>query len=89
MRAIRHRRRSIPALAALAATAVAAPVLLAAAPAAAHPREGRLARELVTEVTARGAEPHQAKLQRIAEAHGGHPAPRPPGPPPTAPKLHH
>ncbi|MFE9801174.1 hypothetical protein ACFYP6_20280 [Streptomyces goshikiensis] len=41
MRAIRHRRRSIPALAALAAAAVAAPVLLTAAPAAAHAHDQR------------------------------------------------
>ncbi|MCX4778418.1 M28 family peptidase [Streptomyces sp. NBC_01264] len=71
MRAIRHRRRSIPALAALAAAAVAAPVLLAATPAAAHPREGRLARELVSEVTARGAYKHLVKFQQIAAANGG------------------
>ncbi|WP_405756097.1 M28 family metallopeptidase [Streptomyces sp. NBC_00073] len=79
MRAIRHRRRSIPALAALAAAAVAAPVLLAAAPAAAHPREGGLAEELVAQVTARGAHRHLAKFQQIAEANGGNRAAGTPG----------
>ena len=72
MRAIRHRRRSIPALAALAAAAVAAPVLLTATPAAAHPREGRLAKELVEEVGARGAYRHLEKFQQIADTTGGH-----------------
>ncbi|MFD7630570.1 M28 family metallopeptidase [Streptomyces sp. NPDC059851] len=70
MRAIR-RRRSIPTLAALAAAAVATPVLLAAAPADAHPRDGRLAKKLVEEVTARGAQRHLASFQRIADANGG------------------
>ncbi|MFI9184130.1 M28 family metallopeptidase [Streptomyces goshikiensis] len=82
MRAIRHRRRSIPALAALAAAAVAAPVLLTAAPAAAHAhdqRDGKLARELVEEVTARGAYRHLARFQRIADANGGNRAAGTPG----------
>ncbi|AKL66163.1 M28 family metallopeptidase [Streptomyces sp. Mg1] len=82
MRAIRHRRRSIPALAALAAAAVAAPVLLTAAPAAAHAhdqRGGELARELVEEVTARGAYRHLARFQRIADANGGNRAAGTPG----------
>ncbi|MGW6880651.1 M28 family metallopeptidase [Streptomyces goshikiensis] len=82
MRAIRHRRRSIPALAALAAAAVAAPVLLTAAPAAAHAhdqRGGKLARELVEEVTARGAYRHLARFQRIADANGGNRAAGTPG----------
>ncbi|MBT1187084.1 M28 family peptidase [Streptomyces sp. CJ_13] len=82
MRAIRHRRRSIPALAALAAAAVAAPVLLTATPAAAHAhdqRSGKLARELVEEVTARGAYRHLAKFQRIADANGGNRAAGTPG----------
>lgn len=78
MPAIRLRRRSIPALAALAA-AVAAPVLLAAAPAAAHPREDGLARELVAEVTAKGAYRHLAKFQRVADANGGNRAAGTPG----------
>ncbi|WP_405544811.1 M28 family metallopeptidase [Streptomyces goshikiensis] len=82
MRAIRHRRRSIPALAALAAAAVAAPVLLTAAPAAAHAhdqRDGKLARELVEEVTARGAYRHLARFQRITDANGGNRAAGTPG----------
>lgn len=79
MRAIRHRRRSIPALAALAAAAVAAPVLLTATPAAAHPREGRLAKELVEEVTAKGAYRHLKKFQQIADANGGNRAAGTPG----------
>ncbi|MFE9843361.1 M28 family metallopeptidase [Streptomyces goshikiensis] len=82
MRAIRHRRRSIPALAALAAAAVAAPVLLTATPAAAHAhdqRSGKLARELVEEVTARGAYRHLARFQRIADANGGNRAAGTPG----------
>ncbi|GAA3102395.1 M28 family metallopeptidase [Streptomyces goshikiensis] len=82
MRAIRHRRRSIPALAALAAAAVAAPVLLTAAPAAAHAhdqRDGELARELVEEVTARGAYRHLARFQRITDANGGNRAAGTPG----------
>ncbi|MFE9562093.1 M28 family metallopeptidase [Streptomyces sp. NPDC006487] len=88
MRAIRHRRRSIPALAALAAVAVAAPVLLAAAPAAAHPREDRLARELVEEVTARGAYRHLAKFQQIADANGGNRAAGTPGHAASAAYVH-
>ncbi|MEU9373014.1 M28 family metallopeptidase [Streptomyces sp. NPDC048255] len=89
MRAIRHRRRrSIPALAALAAAAVAAPVLLAATPAAAHPREGRLAEELVAEVTARGAYRHLAKFQQIADAHGGNRAAGTPGHAASAAYVH-
>ncbi|WP_405492843.1 M28 family metallopeptidase [Streptomyces sp. NBC_00096] len=87
MRAIRHRRRSIPALAALAA-AVAAPVLLAATPAAAHPREGRLAKELVEEVTARGAYRHLAKFQQIADANGGNRAAGTPGHAASAAYVH-
>ncbi|MCX4525890.1 MULTISPECIES: M28 family metallopeptidase [unclassified Streptomyces] len=82
MRAIRHRRRSIPALAALAAAAVAAPVLLTATPAAAHGpdrRPGKLAKELVEEVTARGAYRHLAKFQQIADANGGNRAAGTPG----------
>ncbi|MFK0235978.1 M28 family metallopeptidase [Streptomyces vinaceus] len=79
MRAIRHRSRSIPALAALAAAAVAAPVLVTATPASAHPREGRLAKELVEEVTARGAYRHLAKFQQIADANGGNRAAGTPG----------
>ncbi|MER5765868.1 M28 family metallopeptidase [Streptomyces sp. NPDC002082] len=88
MRAIRHRRRSIPALAALAAAAVAAPVLLAATPAAAHPREGRLAKELVEEVTARGAYRHLAKFQQIADANGGNRAAGTPGHAASAAYVH-
>ncbi|MFE4639305.1 M28 family metallopeptidase [Streptomyces sp. NPDC056773] len=88
MRAIRHRRRSIPALAALAAAAVAAPVLLAAAPASAHPREGRLAKELVEEVTARGAYRHLAKFQQIADANGGNRAAGTPGHAASAAYVH-
>ncbi|WP_371615901.1 M28 family metallopeptidase [Streptomyces sp. NBC_00454] len=88
MRSIRHRRRSIPALAALAAAAVAAPVLLAATPAAAHPREGRLARELVEEVTARGAYRHLAKFQQIADANGGNRAAGTPGHAASAAYVH-
>ncbi|WP_030958426.1 M28 family metallopeptidase [Streptomyces sp. NRRL S-378] len=91
MRAIRrhsHRRRSIPALAALAAAVVAAPVLLAAAPASAHPREGRLARELVEEVTAKGAYRHLARFQRIADANGGNRAAGTPGHAASAAYVH-
>ncbi|MFD5510621.1 M28 family metallopeptidase [Streptomyces sp. NPDC127051] len=88
MRAIRHRRRSIPALAALAAAAVAAPVLLTATPAAAHPREGRLAKELVEEVTARGAYRHLAKFQQIADANGGNRAAGTPGHAASAAYVH-
>lgn len=96
MRDIRHRRRSIPALAALAAAAVAAPLLIAAAPASAHDNDHRdrrgakLAKELVEEVTARGAYRHLAKFQQIADANGGNraagtPATRPPPPTCTTP----
>ncbi|MFD5623031.1 M28 family metallopeptidase [Streptomyces yangpuensis] len=91
MRAIRrhsHHRRSIPALAALAAAAVAAPVLLAAAPASAHPREGRLARELVEEVTAKGAHRHLQKFQQIADANGGNRAAGTPGHAASAAYVH-
>ncbi|MFD8795778.1 M28 family metallopeptidase [Streptomyces vinaceus] len=88
MRAIRHRSRSIPALAALAAAAVAAPVLLAATPASAHPREGRLAKELVEEVTARGAYRHLAKFQQIADANGGNRAAGTPGHAASAAYVH-
>ncbi|MCX5013920.1 M28 family metallopeptidase [Streptomyces sp. NBC_00555] len=88
MGAIRHRRRSIPALAALAAAAVAAPVLLAATPAQAHPREGRLAKELVEEVTARGAYRHLAKFQQIADANGGNRAAGTPGHAASAAYVH-
>ncbi|CAM5442335.1 amidohydrolase [Streptomyces avidinii] len=90
MRAIRHRRRSIPALAALAAVAVAAPVLLTATPAAAAhgPREGRLAKELVEEVTARGAYRHLAKFQQIADANGGNRAAGTPGHAASAAYVH-
>ncbi|MFD7263431.1 M28 family metallopeptidase [Streptomyces sp. NPDC059874] len=84
----RH-RRSIPALAALAAAAVAAPLLLAAAPpAAAHPREGRLAKELVEEVTARGAHRHLEKFQQIADANGGNRAAGTPGHAASAAYVH-
>ncbi|MFJ8013922.1 M28 family metallopeptidase [Streptomyces sp. NPDC096339] len=89
MRAIRHRRRSIPALAALAAAAVAAPVLLAATPAAAdHPHEGRLARELVEEAGGRGAYRHLAKFQQIADANGGNRAAGTPGHAASAAYVH-
>ncbi|MEU8842098.1 M28 family metallopeptidase [Streptomyces roseus] len=92
MRATRHRsshhRQSIPALAALAAAAVAAPVLLTATPADAHPREGRLARELVEEVTARGAYRHLAKFQQIADANGGNRAAGTPGHAASAAYVH-
>ncbi|MGW7058044.1 M28 family metallopeptidase [Streptomyces sp. NPDC054904] len=91
MRDHRHRRRSIPALAALAAAAVAAPVLFAAAPAAAHDRdhrEGRLAKELVEEVTARGAHRHLAKFQQIADANGGNRAAGTPGHAASAAYVH-
>ncbi|MFD9336476.1 M28 family metallopeptidase [Streptomyces sp. NPDC060028] len=89
MPAIRHRRRSIPALAALAA-AVAAPVLLTAtaAPASAHPRESRLAKELVEGVTARGAYRHLAKFQQIADANGGNRAAGTPGHAASAAYVH-
>ncbi|MFI1152275.1 M28 family metallopeptidase [Streptomyces sp. NPDC020817] len=88
MRAIRHRSRSIPALAALAAAAVAAPALLTATPAAAHPREGRLAKELVEEVTARGAYRHLAQFQQIADANGGNRAAGTPGHAASAAYVH-
>ncbi|MEU8773898.1 M28 family metallopeptidase [Streptomyces sp. NPDC048606] len=91
MRDIRHHRRSIPALAALAAVAVAAPVLLAAAPASAHeraPREGRLAKELVEEVTARGAYRHLERFQKIADANGGNRAAGTPGHAASAAYVH-
>ncbi|RKT04729.1 Zn-dependent M28 family amino/carboxypeptidase [Streptomyces sp. 3211.6] len=96
MRTIRHRhhRRSIPAipaLAALAAAAVAAPLLLTATAtpaAAAHPREGRLAKELVEEVTARGAYRHLAKFQQIADANGGNRAAGSPGHAASAAYVH-
>ncbi|MCX5198230.1 M28 family metallopeptidase [Streptomyces sp. NBC_00249] len=91
MRDIRHRRRSIPALAALAAAAVAAPVLIAATPASAHghdQREGRLAKELVEEVTARGAYRHLAKFQQIADANGGNRAAGTPGHAASAAYVH-
>ncbi|GGZ92812.1 M28 family metallopeptidase [Streptomyces subrutilus] len=89
MPATRHRRRSIPALAALAAAAVAAPLLLAAAPAQAHgQREGRLARELVEEVTARGAYRHLARFQQIADANGGNRAAGTPGHAASAAYVH-
>ncbi|MEU6867866.1 M28 family metallopeptidase [Streptomyces sp. NPDC046876] len=73
MRHGHRRRRSIPALAALAAAAVLAPALLTAtaAPAAARPHEGRLAKELVKDVTARGAYRHLERFQQIADASGG------------------
>ncbi|MFD8985420.1 M28 family metallopeptidase [Streptomyces sp. NPDC059564] len=94
MRDIRHRRRSIPALAALAAAAVAAPVLIAAAPASAHDndhqdrRGARLAKELVEEVTARGAYRHLAKFQQIADANGGNRAAGTPGHAASAAYVH-
>ncbi|WP_330330437.1 M28 family metallopeptidase [Streptomyces sp. NBC_00536] len=89
MRAHRHRRRSIPALAALAAAAVAAPLLLAATPATAAPaRDGKLARELVEEVTARGAYRHLAKFQQIADANGGNRAAGSPGHAASAAYVH-
>ncbi|MFI1454243.1 M28 family peptidase [Streptomyces roseus] len=84
----RHRRRSIPALAALAAAAVAAPVLLTATPADAHPREGRLAKQLVEEVTARGAYRHLARFQQIADANGGNRAAGTPGHAASAAYVH-
>ncbi|MFD3697714.1 M28 family peptidase [Streptomyces sp. NPDC058646] len=87
MRAIRH-RRSIPALAALAAAAVAAPVLLTATAATAHPREGRPAKELVEEVTARGAYRHLAEFQKIADANGGNRAAGTPGHAASAAYVH-
>ncbi|MCX5378333.1 M28 family metallopeptidase [Streptomyces sp. NBC_00091] len=86
---IRHRRRrSIPALAALAAATVAAPVLLAATPASARPHEGRLAKELVEEVTARGAYRHLEKFQQIADANGGNRAAGTPGHAASAAYVH-
>ncbi|MFJ9340763.1 M28 family metallopeptidase [Streptomyces sp. NPDC101733] len=94
MREIRHRRRSIPALAALAAAAVAAPVLIAAGPAAAHGLDHRdrrgaaLAKELVEEVTARGAYRHLAKFQQIADANGGNRAAGTPGHAASAAYVH-
>ncbi|GLV81569.1 amidohydrolase [Streptomyces lavendulae subsp. lavendulae] len=94
MRDIRHRRRSIPALAALAAAAVAAPLLIAAAPASAHDndhrdrRGARLAKELVEEVTARGAYRHLAKFQQIADANGGNRAAGTPGHAASAAYVH-
>ncbi|MDH6539344.1 M28 family metallopeptidase [Streptomyces lavendulae] len=94
MRDIRHRRRSIPALAALAAAAVAAPLLIAATPASAHDddhrdrRGARLAKELVEEVTARGAYRHLAKFQQIADANGGNRAAGTPGHAASAAYVH-
>ncbi|MFK0197919.1 M28 family metallopeptidase [Streptomyces lavendulae] len=94
MRDIRHRRRSIPALAALAAAAVAAPLLIAAAPASAHDndhrdrRGARLAKELVEEVTVRGAYRHLAKFQQIADANGGNRAAGTPGHAASAAYVH-
>ncbi|GAA3274435.1 M28 family metallopeptidase [Streptomyces lavendulae] len=94
MRDIRHRRRSIPALAALAAAAVAAPLLIAAAPASAHDNDHRdrrgakLAKELVEEVTARGAYRHLAKFQQIADANGGNRAAGTPGHAASAAYVH-
>ncbi|MFD7033053.1 M28 family metallopeptidase [Streptomyces sp. NPDC059917] len=88
MRAHRN-RRSIPALAALAAAAVAAPLLLTASPAAAAPaRDGKLAKELVEEVTARGAYRHLAKFQQIADANGGNRAAGSPGHAASAAYVH-
>ncbi|MFJ7203040.1 M28 family metallopeptidase [Streptomyces sp. NPDC098789] len=88
MRAHRN-RRSIPALAALAAAAVAAPLLLTAGPAAAAPaRDGKLAKELVEEVTARGAYRHLAKFQQIADANGGNRAAGSPGHAASAAYVH-
>ncbi|MFE3767442.1 M28 family metallopeptidase [Streptomyces sp. NPDC059104] len=94
MRDIRHRRRSIPALAALAAAAVAAPLLIAAAPASAHDtdhqgrRGARLAKDLVEEVTARGAYRHLARFQQIADANGGNRAAGTPGHAASAAYVH-
>ncbi|MFD9575523.1 M28 family metallopeptidase [Streptomyces sp. NPDC059982] len=94
MRDIRHRRRSIPALAALAAVAVAAPVLIAAAPASAHGNDragragARLAAELTEEVSARGAYRHLAKFQQIADANGGNRAAGSPGHAASAAYVH-
>ncbi|MFI5986320.1 M28 family metallopeptidase [Streptomyces sp. NPDC051555] len=88
MRAHRN-RRSIPALAALAAVAVAAPLLLTASPATAAPaRDGKLAKELVEEVTARGAYRHLAKFQQIADANGGNRAAGSPGHAASAAYVH-
>ncbi|KOU28096.1 amidohydrolase [Streptomyces sp. WM6372] len=62
--------------------------MLAATPAAAHPREGRLAKELVSEVTARGAYRHLARFQQIAEANGGNRAAGTPGHAASAAYVH-
>ncbi|MCY0916640.1 M28 family metallopeptidase [Streptomyces sp. H27-G5] len=89
MRAIRHRRRSIPAPAALAAVAVAASVLLTSTPANAHgPGQGALAKELVEEVTARGAYRHLVRFQQIADANGGNRAAGTPGHAASAAYVH-
>ncbi|MFD5890080.1 M28 family metallopeptidase [Streptomyces sp. NPDC060334] len=89
MRAIRHRRGPIPAPAALAAVAVVASVLLTSTPANAHgPRQGALAKELVEEVTARGAYRHLARFQQIADANGGNRAAGTPGHAASAAYVH-
>ncbi|MGW6836716.1 M28 family metallopeptidase [Streptomyces sp. NPDC054949] len=89
MRAIRHRRGPIPVPAALAAVAVAASVLLTSTPANAHgPRQGALAKELVEEVTARGAYRHLARFQQIADANGGNRAAGTPGHAASAAYVH-
>ncbi|EMF01426.1 aminopeptidase [Streptomyces mobaraensis NBRC 13819 = DSM 40847] len=72
--------RGRKALAALISTAVAAPVLLSAAPADARTADGparqhrkaeRLARQLERDASAKGAYRHLKALQRIADANGG------------------
>ncbi|KNB53713.1 M28 family metallopeptidase [Streptomyces caatingaensis] len=83
-----HRPGGRRALTALVATAVAAPVLLAAAPADArgtddparqHRKAERLARQLERESSARSAYRHLAAFQRIADANGGNRAAGTPG----------
>ncbi|NJP99143.1 M28 family metallopeptidase [Streptomyces zingiberis] len=71
-------------MAALAATALATPLLLAAAsPAAAKPDPGRkaqvLAKKLVTQSSAKSAHSHLKRFQAIADANDGHRAAGSPG----------
>ncbi|WP_312018502.1 M28 family metallopeptidase [Streptomyces sp. I05A-00742] len=88
-----HRPRGRRALTALISTAVAAPVLLGAAPADArtadartadgparqHQRAERLAKKLERDASAKGAYRHLKAFQRIADAHGGNRAAGTPG----------
>ncbi|GAA0398075.1 M28 family metallopeptidase [Streptomyces luteireticuli] len=81
-----HRNRGRRALTALVATAVAAPVLIAATPADAHSgndrqhrKAERLARQLERESSAKGAYRHLKAFQGIADANGGNRAAGTPG----------